>query len=157
MLLALDLGNSTGWALFDGRELIDSGTFKVKKGLNRWDQWADNVTTLVRKHQVKTLAWERVRSHTVHGAGGRKTFAVDAAHNHGAFLALCESVAYREELESVPVEVSTWKKSIGAKSQSKQAYVDAVNARYGLKLTLKEEDQAAAIGVGHHATRGSKC
>lgn len=147
MLLALDLGNSTGWALFDNG-LVDSGTIKVKKGFDRWDIWTHKVTELVRFHQVKRLAWERVRSHTVH-YGGRKSFAVEAAHCHGAFLALCESIAHREEIEGIPVEVSSWKKAVGARAQTKQAYITAVNKLYGLELTEKQEDIAAAIGVGH--------
>jgi hypothetical protein len=85
-----------------------------------------------------TWAFERVRRHK----------GVDAAHVYGGIKASLIRHAYRSGIEARPIEVSTWKKKIGVRGQSKEAYIARVNELTGLSFSLDDEDICAAIGVG---------
>lgn len=83
-------------------------------------------------------AYERVRRHN----------GVDAAHVYGGIQASLIRNAYLLSIPVAPIEVSAWKKAIGVKGPSKEAYLRRVNEITRLELSLLEEDRAAAIGIG---------
>jgi hypothetical protein len=90
-ILALDLGQNTGWALRDGRGLITSGTQQFKPGrfegggmpLLRFVSWLDGLRRAA--EPLGGVFFEEVRAHK----------GTAAAHAYGAFLghlsAWCES------------------------------------------------------------------
>lgn len=151
MLLALDLGTTTGYAIFgaDGSlKLYDS--FKLQKDPVRWDLWIDQVYAIARTWGVTRIAYEKVATLGTFKGG-------EAAMRHGALKAFTEYVGYTLGIEPEPVHISSWKARVGAmgkiegKPKSWKAYVPKVNELYGLELTQKQHDIAAAIGVGHMA------
>lgn len=141
VILVLDLGTTTGWAMRTMDNTITSGTLNFKS--NRFEgggmrflkfkQWLNSVQELV--GTIDVIYYEEVRRH----------IGTDAAHTYGAFwghlTAWCEnrSVPY----EGVPV--GTIKKHITGKGNSnKQAVIDAVRK---LGYLPRDDNEADALAL----------
>jgi Holliday junction resolvasome RuvABC endonuclease subunit len=83
------------------------------------------------------VAYERLRRYS----------SVDAANVLASLRGCVIRHAQRCGIECVSMEVSTWKKKIGVRGSSKEAYVARVNEITGLALTIDDEDAASAIGI----------
>lgn len=91
--------------------------------------------------EATSVAYEKISVLRVHKGAGD-------AHCYGGLQHSLVRQATLHDVPLLPIELNTWKRHIGAKCVPKQSYVDRVNAITGLALTLRDEDTAAAIGVG---------
>ena len=150
MLLALDLGQQTGWALRQASGLITSGSHGFRPGrfegggmpLLRFAGWLDELHATA--GPLGLVFFEEVRAHK----------GTAAAHTYGAFLgqlsAWCESrsVAY----QGVPV--GTIKKhATGKGNADKAAMMAAVRSKGFLPVDDNEAD-AIALLLWAMATQG---
>jgi Holliday junction resolvasome RuvABC endonuclease subunit len=74
-----------------------------------------------------------------------------SAQTHGGLRAMIHVVSFQATtpLTLIPVPVGTWKRlSVGNGSAKRKEYVAVMNELCGLMMIQKDEDQAAAIGVG---------
>ena len=150
VLLALDLGTTTGWALRAADGLITSGTVSFRPsrydgGGMRYLRFTNWLTELDRlSGPVGTIWFEEVRRHA----------GTDAAHVYGGLMASLTSWA---ELRGIPYEgvpVGTIKRhATGKGNADKAAMVAAVRAR---GFSPVDDNEADAIAILHWAieTRG---
>jgi len=136
-LLAIDLGGTTGWAMWcDG--LVTSGTVDLKKkrgkrfdgpGMKfvRFDRWLRSMPT------PDVVAFEEVRRH----------LGVDAAHAYGGYLshltAYCDSHSPQIPYEGYSVGTIK-KRATGNGAATKPMMVDACCAKLGI---IPEDDNEA--------------
>lgn len=153
MIIGIDIGTNCGWAVLlpDGSRR-DSGVWhmglrpatKSRPADHRAQRWLDmaaNVRALLSTYRPAVVVYERPVGRSS-DRGGRSTWLV-----HGGLLAQLEIVAL--ELDNLPlVEVSPaeWKRAmVGSGNAGKPEYVAAANARHGLHMDVKREDEAAAL------------
>jgi hypothetical protein len=100
MLLALDLGMRTGWALFSNGRRLASGTWILA---DRWrargDVFLDLLLRTVAAQRIQVIAHEHVPS--LHQHAG-----VNAAHLFGGWLELIEIVRMRTTISVVRINTS---------------------------------------------------
>lgn len=141
--MAFDLGRNLGCALFVSDRLHSFQRVRLaSKGSALWPEMEHAAGTWLRQGGSlgdPTMAYELLTF-------GQRGY--QAAHMYGGLKAMVELVAHHQGVPSVPIPVSTWKKAIGARGPGKPAFIAAVNQRFGLTLAPKDEDIAAAIGVG---------
>jgi len=145
ILLSLDLGTATGWALSNKHGRIMSGTahFRPRRfeggGMRylRFERWLNETRDV--SGEINAVYFEEVRRH----------LGVDAAHAYGGFLA--SLTAWCEE-HSIPYEgipVGTIKKFITGKGNAgKQAVIGAVKA---LGHLPEDDNEADALALLHFA------
>jgi Holliday junction resolvasome RuvABC endonuclease subunit len=145
IILSLDLGTKTGWALWSKNSRILSGTahFRPRRfeggGMRylRFERWLAETRNIC--GGIDAVYFEEVRRHS----------GVDAAHAYGGFLA--SLTAWCEEL-TIPYEgvpVGTIKKFITGKGNAgKQAVIDAVKA---LGHHPEDDNEADALALLHYA------
>ena len=141
VILALDLGTTTGWALRNqhGRIFSGSMSFKPRRfeggGMRylRFERWLYEVMHI--GSVVNQVYFEEVRRHV----------GVDAAHAYGGFLATL--TAWCEEI-GVPyqgIPVGTIKKGLTGKGNaSKEQMVAAIQ---GLGLSPTDDNEADALAI----------
>jgi hypothetical protein len=141
IILALDLGTTTGWAIrsFDG--LITSGTASFKSGRYdgggmrylRFTNWLTEIDRL--SGPIETIYFEEVRRHA----------GTDASHVYGGLMATLTAWA---ELRGIPysgVPVGTIKRHATGKGNApKQAMIDAARAR---GFSPADDNEADAIAI----------
>lgn len=150
-IIGFDLGSNMGWAqLEDGRRLA-SGTWSLGKGRSRWCAARREIEGLLAgatfDHPCSdvAVAYERVT-----WAARSPSFA---AVYYG-LVALVEAATLDAGCECWAILPAHWKMAaVGHGNASKEAYIAAANERYGLGLTMKGEDEAAALGVAYAAWR----
>ena len=152
LLLALDLGTTTGWAIVDSaaagdRALVISGSQAFKPGrfdgggmrYLRFANWLDEVKG---GHQIARVAFEEVRRHQ----------GVDAAHAYGGFMATltrwCESQDPKVPYEGVPV--GTIKKLATGKGNADKAAV--LKWARGEGYSPVDDNEADALALLHWMT-----
>jgi hypothetical protein len=141
VILALDLGTTTGWAMRTRNDIILSGVRRFRPsrfeggGMRylRFTGWLDDVLSYV--GGLDSLFFEEVRAHA----------GTNAAHIYGGFLgtltAWCES--HDVPYEGVPV--ATIKRHVTGKGNaSKQAVTAAVQA---LGYRPEDDNEADAIAL----------
>lgn len=145
ILLSLDLGTATGWALSNKHGRIMSGTahFRPRRfeggGMRylRFERWLNETRDV--SGAINAVYFEEVRRH----------LGVDAAHAYGGFLA--SLTAWCEE-HSIPYEgvpVGTIKKFITGKGNAgKQAVIAAVKT---LGHLPEDDNEADALALLHFA------
>ena len=141
IVLAIDLGTTTGWAHKSPDGLITSGTVSFRPsrydggGMRylRFQNWLGEMDRLA--GPIATIFYEEVRRHA----------GTDAAHVYGGLMATLTAWA---ELRGVPyqgVPVGTIKKSATGKGNAnKQAMIDAARAR---GFFPKDDNEADAIAI----------
>ncbi|OSM04162.1 crossover junction endodeoxyribonuclease RuvC [Magnetofaba australis] len=145
VLLALDLGSQTGWAVRHPDGNITSGTLAFKNnrfeggGMRylRFRQWLDELNALV--GGVGAVAVEEVRRHA----------GVDAAHVYGGFLAVVTSWCEARGIPYQGVPVGTIKKHATGKGNASKAQVIHAMKRLGFKP--EDDNQADALALLHWA------
>jgi crossover junction endodeoxyribonuclease RuvC len=150
--LSLDPALRCGWALWadDSLLLLACGAHTSRKEASKLGyRYATSdmlqfLRDLCRGHDVTAIAYEKVRFHR----------GVDAAHVYGALEGVIHLVCADLDIPCVPVEISTWKASVGVSGKAAH-YTLAVNALYPLAPVNEKGDEAAAVGVGHCAFGGS--
>ena len=142
VILALDLGTTTGWALRTACGQITSGTASFRPGRfdgggMRYLRFANWLAELERLSGPITAIWfEEVRRHA----------GTDAAHVFGGLLATLTSWAERRGVAYEGVPVGTWKRSLcGKGNATKEAVIEAVKARGFAPADDNEADALALL------------
>ena len=149
-LLALDLGQHTGWALAYPRGAITSGTELFKAGrfegggmpLLRFATWLGELH--VKAGPLTRVVFEEVRAHK----------GTAAAHTYGAFLGQLTAWC---ELHHVPyqgVPVATIKKHATGKGNAGKGEVIAAMRAKGHAPC--DDNEADALAILHWALRGGQ-
>jgi hypothetical protein len=141
VILALDLGTTTGWALRAADGLITSGTVTFRP--SRYD--GGGMRYLRFRVWLDSLAVDVGRPGAIHFEEVRRHAGTDAAHIFGGLLATLTTWA---EMHSVPyqgVPVGTIKRHVAAKGNAdKAAVMAAVRAR---GFTPADDNEADAIAI----------
>lgn len=141
VILALDLGTTTGWALRTQNDVILSGTrhFRPSRfeggGMRylRFTGWLDDV--LEHAGGLDSVLFEEVRAHA----------GTDAAHVFGGFLATLTAWCESHEVPYEGVPVATIKRHVTGKGNaSKEAVTAAVHA---LGHHPEDHNEADAIAL----------
>ena len=147
ILLALDLGTITGWALRGRSGLLTSGIemFKPSRfeggGMRylRFERWLNEL--LFQLDWMDAVYFEEVRRH----------LGVDAAHAYGGFLAHLTAWCEQHEIPYQGVPVGTIKQSATSKGNaSKEAVIQAMQA---LGHTPSDDNEADALALLHWAIK----
>ncbi len=140
ILLALDLGTTTGWAVRLSDGTVVSGTAAFRPGrfegggmrYLRFRAWLDE---LARDHGLGAVYFEEVRRHA----------GTDAAHLYGGFLAHLTAWCEQRAVPYQGVPVATIKRhATGKGNVDKQAVIAAITAR-GHRPAAAHEADAIAI------------
>lgn len=148
MLLALDLGTHTGWALFSRGERLASGTWLLGKDRtrDRGDEFLMRVQSLVQSHGVKVIAHEHVPSIHQHASA-------DAAHLFGGWLMLLAMISRRTTAKVVRIETPEVYAASGVRRDGRRAPKGASEAdRKHLAGERRENNKALVIAAA--AARG---
>ena len=141
VILALDLGTTTGWAMRLEDETIVSGTVAFKPnryeggGMRylRFRTWLDEM--LRQAPGMAAVYFEEVRRHA----------GTDAAHIYGGFLAHLSAWCEMHRLPYLGVPVGAIKRHVAGKGNAdKQAVIAGVRAR-GFQVVDDNEADAVAI------------
>jgi len=150
VILALDLGTTTGWATRLAAGAIESGTTSFRPsrydggGMRylRFRDWLDQIATDVAS--IGAVYFEEVRRH----------IGTDAAHLYGGFLATLTSWCEQREIPYEGVPVGSIKRHVTGKGNAdKTAVLEAVRAR-GFKPADDNEADAIAILLWAIETKG---
>ncbi len=141
VILALDLGSTTGWALRGRNGNITSGTMTFRPsrfeggGMRylRFRAWLDEIAKL--GGPIDRIAFEEVRRHV----------STDSSHVYGGLLATLTAWAEQNVIPYQGVPVGTIKRfATGKGNAGKDAVIAAVKAR-GFRPTDDNEADALAI------------
>ncbi len=142
VVLALDLGTHTGWALRSAGALITSGTehfcpHRFEGGgmrYLRFKRWLTEVKSTA--GGIDEIYFEEVRRH----------LATDAAHAYGGFLAVLTSWCEHHGIAYQGVPVGTIKKyATGKGNADKDAMIEAMRARGFAPVDDNEADALALL------------
>lgn len=144
MLLALDLGTRTGWAIGHAAHVMGSGEEDFGKrsryeggGMRflRFSTWLDRI------HQARPfdqVVFEEVRGHK----------GVDAAHIYGGLLATLSSWCEHRSIPYLGVPVGEIKRHATGKGNSgKELVIAAMVKRGHATLTAKDDNEADALAI----------
>ena len=141
IILTLDLGTQTGWAVRDSDHVITSGTISFKPqrfeggGMRylRFKQWLTELKQIL--GGIDQVYFEEVRRHA----------GVDAAHSYGGFMAHLTAWCEHHEIPYQGIPVGTIKKHITGKGNAnKQAVIAAVCER---GFAPEDDNQADALAL----------
>ena len=150
IILTLDLGTITGWALQSAKGLITSGTVSFKPsrfeggGMRylRFERWLSE--TLFPLDWIDAVYFEEVRRH----------LGVDAAHAYGGFLAHLTAWCEHHEIPYQGVPVGTLKQfTTGKGNAPKEAMIKAMQA---LGHAPTDDNEADALALLHWAIKHHK-
>jgi len=150
VLLALDLGTTTGWAMAlpDGGIVSGTVSFRPSRydggGMRyvRFRAWLDGIAEDT--HGIAAIHFEEVRRH----------LSTDAAHVHGGLLAMLTAWCEERSIAYQGVPVGTIKRFIAGRGNAdKAAVIEAVRAR-GYSPADDNEADAIAILLWAVETRG---
>ena len=150
VMLALDLGTTTGWALRSADRTVVSGTVSFRPsrydggGMRyvRFRGWLDQLDQDA--GQLTEIYFEEVRRHV----------GTDAAHLYGGFLATLTAWAEQRGIAYQGVPVGTIKRHVTGKGNAdKDAVIAAVRAK-GFKPADDNEADAIALLLWAIETRG---
>ena len=141
VILALDLGTTTGWAmrLSDGH--IVSGTISFRP--SRYD--GGGMRYLRFRSWLDRIAGDAGDIGSVHFEEVRRHVGTDAAHTYGGFLATLTAWCEQREISYQGVPVGTWKRCVTGKGNAdKAAVIAAVQAR---GFNPADDNEADAIAI----------
>jgi Holliday junction resolvasome RuvABC endonuclease subunit len=142
VILALDLGTTTGWALRDRDGMVSSGSqgFRPQRfeggGMRflRFKRWLGQLTNLA--DTPHAVFFEEVRRHA----------GVDAAHVYGGFLATLTAWCEHHGVAYLGVPVGTIKRhATGKGNAGKELVIAAVRARGHAPVDDNEADALALL------------
>lgn len=143
MILALDLGTTTGWAYKSDRIVSGCQNFGVGRfqggGMRylKFQQWLDYMKE---EFGVQSVFFEEVRAHR----------GVDASHTYGGFLATLTSWCEKNNIAYEGVGVGVIKKFIAGKGNaSKEEVIKAVEKR---GFTPGDDNEADALALLMYVT-----
>ena len=143
VILCLDLGSKTGWAMKQSDGQITSGTIEFKPGrfegggmpFLRFKSWLDEVQQF--SGPIQRIHFEEVRRH----------LGTTAAHAYGGFLACLTSWCEKREIPYQGIPVGTIKKhATGKGNAGKEAVIQAMKA---LGHDPADDNEADALAILH--------
>ena len=145
VILGLDLGTNTGFALMCNGKILQSGTVKLWRAPQpveqRWVTFWNTVASLLARSIELTGVDPVVAYESVHSHRGTR-----AAHVYGGLRAVLECVC--NDVETLAIPVATWKKlSVGKGNANKDAYIRWASSHFGIRFDSRNEDECAALGV----------
>lgn len=145
-LLSLDPARSSGWAVFDGATLHDSG--RARTAANRDDAIAAWLHLAAAKDLVRAVVaedWFRgARSHAT-------TYAMGVSF--GRWAEAVEATGVREDW-ILRIRPSEWRRCLGFRSRGRvAAKAEAVRYVHSLHGLTVGDDEADAICLGHATLR----
>lgn len=151
-LLALDQASKTsGYAIFDGDELIEYGKFTATESDigDRLYEIRQKVLELITKWDIDEVAFEDIQlQNNVYN--NVKTFKV-LAEVYG----IIDELLVELKIPHTSVLAATWKSTLGIKgknrAEQKRNAQEYVNRTYNIKATQDESD---AICIGSHMRKG---
>jgi hypothetical protein len=145
MILCLDLGGKTGWAMKQADGQITSGTIEFKPGrfegggmcFLRFKDWLDEITAYA--GPIKSIHFEEVRRH----------LGTTAGHVYGGFLACLTSWCEARCIPYQGVPVGTIKRhATGKGNAGKEAVIQAMRAK---GHNPADDNEADALAILHWA------
>jgi len=141
VILALDLGTTTGWAVRSADGTVASGTISFQPGrfegggmrYLRFKRWLTEVKNLA--GGLDAIYFEEVRQH----------MGVDAAHAYGGFMGQLTAWCEHHEIPYQGVPVGTIKKHVTGKGNAGKAAVIA--AVRDLGYAPADDNEADAIAL----------
>lgn len=141
VLIALDLGTTTGWALSQAG-VITSGSQSFKGGRYdgggmrylRFRRWLDELRG---GSTVRLVVFEEVRRH----------LGVDAAHVYGGMLATLTAWCEQHQIPYEGIPVGTIKKFATGKGNASKA--EMIDYASSLGLVPQDDNEADAIALLH--------
>jgi len=141
VMLALDLGTATGWALRTGAGNVVSGTQSFKPGrfegggmrFLRFQRWLNEVSSTA--GVIEAVYFEEVRRHA----------GVDAAHVYGGLLATLTAWCEHRNIPYSGVPVGTIKKHATGKGNAGKAEILVAMTALGYKPADDNEADALAL------------
>lgn len=142
IIMALDLGTITGWAVREASGNITSGTASFKGGrfegggmsFLRFKQWLTDFKNTL--GAIDAVYFEEVRAHR----------GVDAAHKYGGFLAHLTAWCEHHQIPYQGIPVGTIKKHITGKgNSSKDCVIDAIKKKGFSPSDDNEADSLALL------------
>ncbi len=145
VILAIDLGTQTGWALSANDKHITSGSegFKPQRfeggGMRylRFKRWLTEIKQSVQS--IDVVYFEEVRRHV----------GVDAAHAYGGFLATLTAWCEHHQIPYQGVPVGTIKKHATGKGNASKAEMIASTIKRGFNPA--DDNEADALALLHWA------
>jgi len=141
VILGLDLGTKTGWAL-KTKKTVYSGVwnFSAKKydgaGM-RFLKFKHELEALVASHKVEAVYYEAVRRH----------IGTDAAHIYGGFMATLQALCEDMRVPYAGISVGTIKKhACGKGNGSKEMIIAAAKAKWP-HVEIIDDNHADALWV----------
>ena len=149
VVLCLDLGTTTGWAVRSAQRLITSGTVSFKN--DRWQGGGMRFLKFTRflrelnenSGPIQMVFFEEVRRH----------LGVDAAHAYGGFMAHLTAWCEQQKIAYEGVPVGTIKRHATGKGNANKAMmIESARARGHLPADGNEADALALIywAIEHH-------
>lgn len=154
MILALDLGTTTGFALHDGRDVVRSGVwrFTASSPSSAYAELRHDLRLLLfwlppldpARGEAHLLAYEAVPAQA--HAGG------DAAHRWGGFEAIVLAECEAERVRYLGIRPAAWKRAAGLRSATGEAEALAAAQRRWPGVVFGSEDEAVArfVAVAAH-------
>ncbi len=141
VLLALDLGTTTGYAVRTRDGVIASGTVSFRP--SRYD--GGGMRYLRFRAWLETMAENVSGIDVIHFEEIRRHVSTDAAHVHGGFLAMLASWCEQRSIAYQGVPVGTIKRHVTGKGNAdKAAVIAAVRAR---GFNPVDDNEADAIAI----------
>lgn len=145
VLLALDLGSITGWAIREVTGHITSGTATFKPhrfeggGMRylRFQRWLEEIRNVC--GNISAVYFEEVRRHV----------GTDAAHAYGGFLSQLTCWCEQHSIPYASVPVGTIKRFIAGKGNASKTQV--ITSVKELGFMPKDDNEADAIALLHFA------
>lgn len=144
-ILAIDPGTRCGWAVWEAGTILAAGTWDL--GARRHEGGGMRFLRLGRYLDevffgVNAVAYEEVRRH----------IGTDAAHVYGGIVAVISAKCEACGVPYTGIGVGSVKKlATGKGNADKSAMIAAANARWGLALELKDENEADARWIAETA------
>lgn len=164
VLLSVDPGRTSGWALWHDGELISSGAVDVGS-IEVEDQCANAIALADNHNTIAVLVGETWGRGGPMGLAGWQGLGYAWGRWDDAMkLTWAEHVAQYGKTglkpRSVRIHVSTWRSKIFGcrvpKDKGKTMAVEEAIRLHGLNLTYKDHDQAEAVLLGHYACRSTQ-
>ena len=141
IVLALDLGTTTGWALQAADGLITSGTVSFRP--SRYD--GGGMRYLRFRAWLDRIAGDTAGIAAIHFEEVRRHVGTDAAHVYGGLLATLTAWCEQRGISYQGVPVGTWKRCLCGKGNAgKAAVMAAVRAR---GFHPSDDNEADAIAI----------
>lgn len=129
---------SSGWAIFDGKKFIQSGTIIANKDLISWIRLSDinaGYYKLFSEWNLKLIPTEAYIERLV-----RNTHII----THYSVAVIAQALSDWNVKVSANISISSWQKAVDWKNKRK------ILSKY--KKIVKSEDELAAIGMGLYWT-----